>query len=548
MSDFAIETLVGGTTKLTGPDNYTAWNRSLQAALLSKNLIEHISEDLHTIQEATRLRYPLSTTPTTSEVKEQGAALYRDKQQQGTTFGIIYHSLSTTVQNRIPDHKVTWHQPAPKALYSWLQETYSATSPARQAELWKDAWSVRVEENQDPQAGLASIQAKLGEVASAAIHNRVSLSDFIDNMTAYAMLACLPSSYGMLSSTLLANGSTVTAHQVISAASAEHRRRVMQSEEVNAQGFLARRSENQRGKGQERGQDRRRLGPDGLPLLGRHADKFCEDHQRYGHDTTSCLGIRSKSNNQQGKAAVASQQHQRSEEPDLEAYVALSCTTDADSSKIVIDSAASEHWICDKSLLRNLVLLLHPLQVKVGNGGTIPATHIGTLQIGDTTFNNAYYVPKMVHNLLAVRRLNSPDHHWVFTPTTARLNDKLGRQLIEGVLSNGLYVVRPHPSTAMSAEANRPSWHCRLGHINSATVNALGRSGKLGKDWKPDVNASDAQCSACVQGKGVRLPSRPSTDRATHPADRISADIWGPAPTPSIGGSVYFLSCYDDYS
>ena len=137
MSDIEIETVVHGTTKLNGPDNYTVWNRSLQASLAAKNLIEHISEDLSVIQAATTLRYPLSNTPTASELQKQQAALYRDKQNQGTTFGIIYHSLSTAVQNRIPDSKVQWLNPHPKALYQWLQETYSASTAARQAELWK---------------------------------------------------------------------------------------------------------------------------------------------------------------------------------------------------------------------------------------------------------------------------------------------------------------------------------------------------------------------------------------------------------------------------
>lgn len=550
MSDINLDSMAIGTTKLTGPDNYTAWNRSLQAALLGKNLIEHISEELSTIQDETRLRFPINSSSPASEIKELASALYRDKQHQGTTFGIIYHSLSTIVQNRIPESKIDWLKPAPKLLYDWLKETYSATSPARQAELWKDAWSLRVEENQDPQAGLASIQAKLSEVASSAIHNKVSLPEFIDIMTAYAMLTALPSSYGMLSSTILANGSNFTAHQVISAASAEHRRRIMQSEEVNPQGFLARKSETAKGQGQGqgRGQDRRRLGPDGLPTLGRHIDQFCENHQRYGHTTTACQGVRSRNTNQQPKAAVAAPEASpAAQEPDLEAYIALSSTTSVEPSKIIIDSGASEHWICDKSLLKDLVPLASPLHVKVGNGGTVAATHLGTLQVGDVTFNNAYYAPTMAHNLLSVRRLDNANHQWTFTPTSARLSTKAGKLLLEGVLSHGLYVVRPHHSIAMSAEADRPSWHYRLGHINSATINALGRAGKLGKEWT-NIDASDAQCPACVQGKGVRLPSRPNTDRASHPADHISADIWGPSPTPSIGGSLYFLTCYDDYS
>ncbi|EIW69272.1 hypothetical protein TREMEDRAFT_17898, partial [Tremella mesenterica DSM 1558] len=77
---------------------------------------------------------------------------------------------------------------------------------------------------------------------------------------------------------------------------------------------------------------------------------------------------------------------------------------------------------------------------------------------------------------------------------------------------------------AMSATTDWPSWHCRLGHISNTIINALGRSGRLGKDWKEDE--VHAQCSACIQGKGTRLPSRPNINQACNPADKVSADLW----------------------
>jgi len=556
MSDSEIETMAYGSTKLVGPDNYTIWERSLLAALSGKNLIEHISEPLSTIQAATTLRYPVSTTPTTAEEQKHHAALYRDKQNQGTTFGIIYHSLSTIVQNRIPDDKVKWLKPDPKALYDWLQTTYSASTAARQAELWKSAWEMRAEENEDPSAGLAAIRAKLGEVSASAINSKISLSTFIDNMTAYAMLAYLPPSYGMLASTLLAtteSSTTITSDKVLSAASMEWRRRMMQSQEINGQGFLAKKNERKMQPSGHRGAERRerRLGKDGLPILGGDADKWCEEHKRWGHDTANCFrrnGSQQRGKPEKGIVAMAAHEEDQKEHS-LDAYVAYtpSAMVATQSSKVIIDSAASEHWICNIDLLSNLIPLVKPLTIKVGNGNTVSATHSGTLHIGNVSYNKAYYVPSMVHNLLAVNRLGSNPHHtWTFSATHAWLSDKSGNRLIEGELANGLYVVRkPHHALAASAD-QASSWHSRLGHINHATINALGRAGRLGDSWKEDVN--DAQCVACIQGKGTRQPSRPSTNRASNPADRISADLWGPASTTSLGGSRYFLTCYDDNS
>lgn len=556
MSDSEIETMAHGSTKLAGPDNYTTWERSLLAALSGRNLIEHISEDLSTIQAATTLRYPVSEPSTTSETQKQNAALYRDKQNQSITFGVIYHSLSTIVQNRIPDDKVKWLKPDPKTLYLWLQETYSASTAARQAELWKGAWEMRAEENEDPSAGLAAIRAKLGEVSASAINSKVSLSDFIDNMTAYAMLAYLPPSYGMLASTLLATTSSttgITSDKVLSAASMEWRRRAMQAQEINGQGFLAKKGERKPQPQGQRGTDRRerRVGKDGLLLLGGEANKWCEEHKRWGHDTSSCFkrngGSIQRGKQEKGIVAMAANEEDQKEQA-LDGYIAFTPTAlmASQTSKVIIDSAASEHWICDINLLTNLVPLSNPLAIKVGNGGTVNATHTGTLHIGNVSYNKAYYVPEMIHNLLAVNRLgNDPQHAWTFTATQAWLSDKAGNRLIEGELANGLYVVRT-THNALSATADRTSWHSRLGHINHATVNALGRSGRLGEDWKEDVE--NAQCVACIQGKGTRQPSRPSANRASNPADRISADLWGPASTASLGGSRYFLTCYDDNS
>jgi hypothetical protein len=560
MSDLQTETLVQGTTKLSGPDNYSVWNRSLLAALTAKSLINHITKDLSVIQAATSLRHPVSEPPTASEQQKRATALFKDEENRGTAFSIVYHSLSTAVQNRIPEDKTDWFNPDPKALYQWLQATYSASTAARQAELWMSAWETRVEENDDPQTALASIRAKLGDVSASAVTSKLSLAQFIDNMTAYAMLAALPPSYGMLASTLLSTTSssiTLTSDNVLSAAGMEYRRRLMQAQEVNGQGFLAKKGETKaQPKGPEKRRDQR-IGKDGQVQLGPDANKYCEEHKRWGHDTSECFkrngyppgGNRGRDRVQEKvKVAMASEETREPKESDMDAYIALSSTinTYQTPNKIIIDSAASDHWICDKSLLQNLSPLNKSLSIKVGNGQTVKATHSGTLCIGRVSYSNAYYVPTMVHNLLAVRRLGAtPGYSWTFTPTHAWLSDKDGRRLIEGELSNGLYVVRSH-HIAMSAVADRPSWHCRLGHINTATINALGRAGRLGKDWKEDIE--HAQCSACIQGKGTRLPSRLSTDRASNPADRISADIWGPASIPSIGGSLYFLTCYDDHS
>lgn len=52
--------------------------------------------------------------------------------------------------------------------------------------------------------------------------------------------------------------------------------------------FLAKKG---KGKAQPKGQERnreRKLGRDGLILLGGDPGKFCEEHKRWGHDVSTC--------------------------------------------------------------------------------------------------------------------------------------------------------------------------------------------------------------------------------------------------------------------
>ncbi|RXK40381.1 hypothetical protein M231_02364 [Tremella mesenterica] len=229
----------------------------------------------------------------------------------------------------------------------------------------------------------------------------MSLGNFIDNMTAYDMLASLPPSYGMLASTLLSTTTltSITSDQVLLAARPEYQCRNMQEEEVNGQGFLARKIKKKTPpKGQN--QQHRRLGKDGKPLLVRDETKWCEEHKRYGHNLSGCyqqmeqmiVGKQSDGGRPpSGKVAMTAGEEKEINE---DAYIALASTiASGNPHKITINSAASDHFICDKTLLHNLSPLARPLNIKVGNGQTITSTESGTLYIGKVAFSNAYYVP-----------------------------------------------------------------------------------------------------------------------------------------------------------
>jgi hypothetical protein len=76
-----------------------------------------------------------------------------------------------------------------------------------------------------------------------------------------------------------------------------------------------------------------------------------------------------------------------------------------------------------------------------------------------------------------------------------------------------------------------------LGHLNVRDVMRLSRAGRIdGLSQVSEREVKSFECTACMLGKGKRLPSPQSSIRATEPLNTVHIDIWGPASTPSHGG------------
>jgi hypothetical protein len=55
-------------------------------------------------------------------------------------------------------------------------------------------------------------------------------------------------------------------------------------------------------------------------------------------------------------------------------------------------------------------------------------------------------------------------------------------------------------------------------------------------------------CTACQTAKQPTMSFSKSTSVSASPFDLVHHDIWGPAPTPTLGGCQYFVIFIDDYS
>ena len=62
------------------------------------------------------------------------------------------------------------------------------------------------------------------------------------------------------------------------------------------------------------------------------------------------------------------------------------------------------------------------------------------------------------------------------------------------------------------------------------------------------VQFQNFDCISSHFGKQTKLPFNNSDSFSSAPFDLIHADIWGPVPVPTEGGSKYFVIFVDDFS
>lgn len=548
--------------RLKGADDYALWRRRVQAVLGEEGLVDHVFVDATELVNEVMADYPVPTAgATAAEISRQKAALRKHVKDATIAFSLTYNGLSETVQNKLPDEYASFKNPNPKGLYEYLERTYGASSGTRQAELWSSIFGSDIGENEDPEPALAEIRRAGAEIVAAG--KALTVEDFADSVLAYAAIRRLPDSYGLLASTFMVDKDAITLDTVIERVSAEYRRRQTKGQVVNEHGLLSQaKKSGERGKGRASG-------------LG---DKWCEKHQCKGHSTAECRGLktgwlpleeyRKKKEKEKGLEANEGDEGNETdkaperasfiEEVSLNAVEALAANEAND--LIILDSGATSPFIKDLHLLSDLVRLDKAKTILVGNGGEVLATHKGTLRFKNARYEDAYYTPRMSHNLLAVDRLGpeSLGAKWEFSRTSAELRTNQGRILLTCRRAGKHWVVAEPAVRALadtSLSATEPTdleghrllrWHCRLGHIDMKKVWDLGKAGKLGKAWSGEFQR--VECISCLVGKTVRNASKPNERRSQRPLVNVSVDLWGPPPVASRLGYRYFLTCYDDYS
>lgn len=252
----------------------------------------------------------------------------------------------------------------------------------------------------------------------------------------------------------------------------------------------------------------------------------------------------------------------------------------ADEVPLILDSGATSHMTCVRSLLHHYTTDLtgFPKTIRVANAEEVPVKGRGTIKVLSTVannvtevcFKNVLHVPSLDVTLISLRRLDQQGVVAVFANDKCKLS-KDGTEFLFATVRKRKSLFDAHPELytlanvdiiaasppGSAAPVTQPPavdaaqlWHSRMGHLGYRSLSQM-------PDLVTGMDA-DAQlfnlksrdksvCAPCVLGKQTRHPRVSSSQvKSTVPLFRLHADLCGPMQTSSLGGAAYFLLVIDE--
>ena len=195
-------------------------------------------------------------------------------------------------------------------------------------------------------------------------------------------------------------------------------------------------------------------------------------------------------------------------------------TSNEKSHEWCIDSGATSHMTNDESLLSDIKYFDEPRPVILGDKRLVMAHVEGKLRLKALHPSNTYislehvlYVPKLIKNLLSVRRMTKAEAEVRFVGDRC-LAIKNGQTLEIGKSENGGLYKLFSPAISSTKEsahyattdASLSTWHHRFGHLNMKDLSAIHKN-NLVVGMKTHTNDEDTgDCESCAFGKMHRLP------------------------------------------
>ncbi|KAL6272657.1 hypothetical protein ACE6H2_023349 [Prunus campanulata] len=223
------------------------------------------------------------------------------------------------------------------------------------------------------------------------------------------------------------------------------------------------------------------------------------------------------------------------------------------------DSGATHHMIGDARSMTSTTSYGHNDQVTIGNGDSLPITHIGNMTFSSGAFvfrlSDVLHVLSVHKNLLSVAQFTRDNLvSLTFFPWGFVIRDlKSSNILFQGPCKDGLYTIRPalashftHASKSafISSLDSASLWQRRLGHPSNKVLRQLVSRLPLGTNFHL---SSESFCSHCVLAKSVRLSFSSREHCSVSPFELVHSDVWM-SPINSISGFRYYVLFTDDFT
>ena len=221
--------------------------------------------------------------------------------------------------------------------------------------------------------------------------------------------------------------------------------------------------------------------------------------------------------------------------------------------------AASQDWIMDSGATHHITNALdnlhlnHPYhgrdELLVGDGTGLSITHTGKTSINTSSHSlqlpHVLHVPKISKNLLSISSLcqTNPISMEFFFDYFLVKDLKTRVPLIKGHHKQGLYIL-PQPTTiptTLHATSTNLPWHHILGHPSYRILSQF-------PFFKQIKQKEQQPCISCNIVKSHKLPFSTSSISSKKPLELLYTDVWGPSPTKSINGCVYYLIIVDHFT
>ena len=211
-----------------------------------------------------------------------------------------------------------------------------------------------------------------------------------------------------------------------------------------------------------------------------------------------------------------------------------------------MDTDATSHTVASQGNLSSYFPISNSNQkVNVGSGHGIPIHGTGHTQITTShhplNLNNVLHAPKIIKNLISVRRLTTDNNVSVsFDPFGFTVSDfQTGITLLRCDSRGDLYPVTNPPSFSGLTSS---LWHSRLGHPGVSILNSLRKNKFI---YCEPFNSS--VCDSCVLGKQVKLPFSNSQTTTLMSFDILHSDLWT-SPILSSASHKYYVLFLDDFT